>query len=132
MPNMTDYQHIVNAAIKKLGLSSEKCQTTDTVWEIKRGSVTIVLELFKANNRTYFKVQALIAYLPNEQSTDFYKKLLLHNHDFNGFGFTLNDSIIYLKAVRDALGMDMNEAFVLITKVGNHADKFDDEIQSLL
>ncbi len=132
MPNMTDYQHIINDAIEKLGLNSEKCQISNTIWEIKRGSVTLVLELFEADNRTYFKVQALIAHLPNEQSTDFYKQLLLHNHNFNGFTFTLNDNIIYLKAVRDVLGMDMNEAFVLITKVGNHADKFDDKIQSIL
>ena len=129
---MTDYQHIVSAAIEKLGLSAEKCQNALNLWKINRGSITLLIELFEADNRVYFKVEALIAQLVNEQSTDFYKQLLLHNHSFNGFSFNLHEEAIYIKAVRDAFGMDINEAFVLITKVGNHADKFDDEIQALI
>lgn len=132
MPNLTDYQHIIASAIKKLGLDAEKCRTSAATWEIQRGSVLLLLELYEADNRIYFKVEALIASLPNEQSTDFYKQLLLHNHNFNGFAFSLQADKVYIKTVRDTLGMDLMEAFVLITKVGNHADEFDDEIQALI
>lgn len=129
---MTDYQHTIAAAIEKLGLSAEKCQVTESTWVITRGSASISLALYDADNRTYFKVEALIAKLPSEQSTDFYKQLLLHNHNFNGFGFSLSDNEVYMKAVRDTAGMDVNEAFVLITKVGNYADKFDEEVNENL
>ncbi len=132
MANLTDYQHIITTAIEKLGLNADKCKQSEITWKIKRGSIAIILELYKSDNRTYFKVEALIATLPNEQSTDFYKELLLHNYKFNGFGFSLSNNKIYLKTVRDVVGMDINEAFVLITKVGNYADKFDDEINEKL
>ena len=132
MKNLTDYQHIIAIAIEKLGLDAKKCQANDKTWIINRGSASISLELYQSDNRTYFKVEALIATLPNEQSTKFYKELLLHNHNFNGFSFSLSENEIYLKAARDTVGMDSKEAFVLITKVGNYADKFDDEIKQML
>jgi len=87
------------------------------------------LSVFLLDGRHYFKVEAEIIAVPTENLTEFYETLLYYNHDFNGFAFLIHDQKVYLKSVRELQGMDENEAFAIITKVGNYADKFDGKLK---
>ena len=65
--------------------------------------------------------------IPSDASVDFYRKLLEQNRTFNGLAFYIQGNQVYLKSVREVSGMDANEAFMMITKVGNYADMFHNE-----
>ena len=131
MNEITTYQYLIDKAIKRLGLNPEKCYRNNYNWHLQSGSVILDLTIFSLDNRDYFKVEAEIIAVPTENLTKFYETLLHHNHDFNGFAFLIHDQKVYLKSVRELQGMDENEAFAIITKVGNYADKFDDELKKV-
>lgn len=129
MNQITTYQYLIDKAIKRLGLNPEKCYRDNLNWHLKSGSATLNLSIFLLDNHYYFKVEAEIIAVPTQNLTEFYATLLHYNHDFNGFAFLIHDEKVYLKSVRELQGMDENEAFAIITKVGNYADKFDDELK---
>jgi hypothetical protein len=129
MNEITIYQYLIDKAIKRLGLNPEKCYQENYNWHLQSGSVILDLSVFLFDGRHYFKVEAEIIAVPTENLTEFYETLLYYNHDFNGFAFLIHDQKVYLKSVRELQGMDENEAFAIITKVGNYADKFDGKLK---
>jgi hypothetical protein len=131
MNEITTYQYLIDKAIRRLGLNPEKCYQDNYSWHLQSGSVILNLTIFSFDNRDYFKVEAEIIAVPTKNLTEFYETLLHYNHDFNGFAFLIHDQKVYLKSVRELQGMDENEAFVIITKVGNYADKFDNELKKV-
>jgi hypothetical protein len=131
MNQITTYQYLIDKAIKRLGLNPEKCYQNDYTWHLQSGSAILNLNIFLLDGRYYFKVEAEIIAVPTKNLTEFYETLLYHNHDFNGFAFLIHDQKVYLKSVRELQGMDENEAFAIITKVGNYADQFDDELKGI-
>ena len=131
MNNIATYQYIIESAIRRLGLNPQNCLRGDCTWYLESGSITLNLNIFLLHGHHYFKVEAAIIDAPTERLTEFYETLLHHNHDFNGFAFLLHEGKVYIKSVRELRGMDENEAFSIITKVGNYADKFDDELTKI-
>ena len=127
MIDFAQYQYIVEKAIARLGLNPNKCLIKKGNWQLKKGRVKLDILFFEQNGLQYFKAAALIAKVPDNANTDFYKKLLEFNTELNGLAFYIKEGTVYLKSVREVSGMDANEAFSMITKVGNYADKFDDE-----
>ncbi|MFK7948683.1 MAG: YbjN domain-containing protein [Saprospiraceae bacterium] len=126
MIDLAQYQYIVEKAITRLGLNPTKCLITQTHWQLKKDNIKLNIIFFEQQGQHYFKSEALITNIPDDANTEFYIKLLEYNHEFNGLAFYINDGKVYLKSVREVAGMDANEAFSMITKVGNHADKFDE------
>ena len=127
MIDLAQYQYIVEKAIARLGVNPKKCLKKKANWQLKKGSIKLNIGFFEQQGQNYFKTEALIASIPNDATIDFYKKLLEHNREFHGLAFYIDEGNVYLKSVREVAGMDTNEAFAMITKVGNYADKFDDE-----
>lgn len=124
MKDFNTYKYVIEKAIERLGLNSSKCVVGDCKWQLKKGNLKVNLSFFETHGREYFKVQAPICKVPTLNVTNFYKNLLQYNHEFNGFAFLIYNDKVYLKAVRELQGMDDNEAFSMITKVGNYAERF--------
>ena len=127
MIDFAQYQYIVEKAILRLGVNPEKCLIKKSNWQLKKGSIKLNISFFKYQNQTFFKTEALIASIPNDADINFSKKLLEYNYELNGLAFYTKEGKIYLKSVRELSGMDTNEAFAMITKVGNYSDKFNKE-----
>lgn len=127
MLDSSQYQYIVEKAIARLGLNPANCLISKANWQLKKGSIKLNISFFEQGGQHYFKTEAMIASIPSDAENNLYKKLLEFNHELSGLAFHIHDGKIYLKSVREIVGMDTNEAFAMITKVGNYADKFDEE-----
>lgn len=123
MTDYTSYKYIIEKAIKRLGLNPAKCVKGDCKWQLKKGEVVLNLSFFEAYGQKHFKVEAPFSKIPTENVTNFYKELLQYNNEFNGFAFLIHDEKVFLKSVRELQGLDDNEAFTMITKVGNYAER---------
>lgn len=127
MIDFAQYQYIVEKAITRLGVNPNKCLIKLSNWQLKKGNVKINVSFFEYQGQVFFKAEALINDIPKIETLHFYKKLLKYNAEFNGLSFNIHEGKVYLKSVREVRGLDENEALSMITKVGNYADKFDDE-----
>lgn len=125
--DFSQYQYIVEKAIARLGVDPKKCLIRKANWQLKKGNIKLNISFFEQDSLQYFKTEALIMSIPSDASVDFYKNLLEQNRTFNGLAFYIQGNQVYLKSVREVSGMDANEAFMMITKVGNYADMFHNE-----
>ena len=127
MKDFAPYQYIVEKAIARLGVDPKKCLIKRANWQLKKGSVRLNISFFEQGGLNFFKTEALITTVPPDADAVFYLRLLRYNEEFNGLAFYVKDDKVLLKSVREVSGMDANEAFAMITKVGNYADKFEGE-----
>ena len=127
MKDFAPYQYIVEKAIARLGVDPSKCLINRANWQLKKGNIRLNISFFEQGGLNFFKAEALITTVPTNADAAFYLRLLTYNAEFNGLAFYVKEDKVLLKSVREVSGMDANEAFAMITKVGNYADKFEEE-----
>lgn len=127
--NLKPYYTIVENCIKELGVDPNDCRTDELgTWNLHKGSVDIYLQVFIPENREtgYFQCVAPVVEIPTDNRREFYSELLDLNHDICGVAFTKRNNIIFVKTIRELEGLSEEEAFMMITRVGNTADEYDD------
>jgi hypothetical protein len=130
MQDLQYYYQMVDDCIKELGIDPAKARIAGkkNEWELTKGSVSlwITITYLEQNKNTYIQVLSPVVNVPANNLLRFYEELLETNHTLYGVAFTKFDKWIYVKAIREIEGLDSNELFNMITRVGNYADMYDD------
>lgn len=122
--NLKYYYDIVEKCIHRLGVDPTICRSQDTEghWNLIRGEVTVWIDIWyiEREKRTYFQVVAPVIEIPVHRAPEFYEDLLRTNDQLFGVAFTLYNNWTCLKVIREVEGLDDNEAYNMITRVGNY------------
>ena len=133
MENLETYFNIVEACITKLGVDPAVCRGEKAgQWNLKKGSVNVWIDVFhiEKEGRAYFQVMSQIMKVPPTNKEALFEELLTINDRLFGVAFTVYKGIVWLKVIREVQGMDTDEAFAMITRIGNYADQYDDELKA--
>jgi len=122
MEKLTYYYQIVEKAILKLGLNPEKTRSQVGKWTLRNADIPVWIDVFYHENhkRNYFLVVAPSMKIPEDRNTDLAWKLLSLNNDMQSVSFITKNDSVYIKSIRETEGLDISEAFALITRVGNY------------
>lgn len=131
--NLTPYYEVVEEAIRQLGVDPTEAQGKEKgQWDLKKGDLSVWIDLFwsERNNDAYFQVMAPIMEIPTEESIqrEFFRELLAINDMLLAVAFTIYNNWVWLKTVREADGLDANEAVRLILRVGNYGEQYKNEL----
>jgi len=130
MQDLTPYFQMAERCFTALGIQPESARTEQPgEYTITKGDarIHIFISYIEQNQDYYFWAVAPICEMPHEElRKKFYEELLETNHTLYGAAFTKYDKWIYIKTIREIRGMDVDEMFNLITRVGNYADMYND------
>lgn len=132
MTNMRQYHAIVEQAITQLGLIPTDFEGPEPgIWYLRKGSALVTVEVYlnENNSQPYCRVYCPFMNVPLQNTYEFYKELLELNMQYIGVTFGIIDAQAYLKVDREAEGMDVNEMYLMLTRVGNLADEYDDKLK---
>ena len=133
MENLETYYNLVEECIGKLGVDAASCRGEKPgQWSLKKGSVNVWIDVFhlEKEGRAYFQVMSPVMKVPTQNKGGLFEELLTINDRLFGVAFTLYKETVWLKVIREVQGMDVNEAFAMITRIGNYADQYDDELKA--
>lgn len=133
MENLTSYYSIVEKCIAGLGIDAAGCRGEKPgQWNLRKGSALVWVDVMyiEKEQRAYYQVMAPVMPLPKGDLTAFYQELLEINYGFYGVAFVKYENYIYIKIIREADGLDENEALAMLNRVGNYADHYDDELKA--
>lgn len=130
MQDLTPYYQMVERCFVALGIQPETARLEQPgEWTVTKGDskIHIFVKHIEQNKDDYFWAVSPICELPTEDvRKKFYEELLETNHTLYGAAFTKYDKWIYVKTIRELRGMDVDEMFNLITRVGSYADMYND------
>lgn len=128
MTNVQDYYKIVEDAISELGVDPNSCRDDNDkgAWALMRGNQEVWIDCWyiEDEDQVYFQVLAPIFETADSLPLDFYRELLEINYTLFGVSFGVYNNMLALKVIREASGMDKNEALAMISRVGNYASEY--------
>lgn len=130
---MQQYFQVVEASISKLGVDPAACRgQKEGQWSLVKGSANVWIDCWyiEREKRAYYQVMSPIMQIPASGAAELFKELLEINDKLFAVAFTIYDGWVWLKVIREADGMDADEAFALMTRVGNYADEYDDMLKA--
>jgi hypothetical protein len=128
MSELQNAYRIVEQCIENLGLDPTTVRgEKEGQWSLNKGSAKVWIDVWhiEKEDRAYFQAMSPVMQDP-ANNTDLYRELLEINDKLFGVAFTLYNGWVWLKMIREVEGMDENEAFAMITRIGNYADQYDD------
>ena len=125
--DLTAFYDIVEKSISELGVNPVDCRGENAgQWNLKKGDTTVWVDLWyiEKEDRPYFQTMAPIFAVPSDSETKnrVLEELLTINDSLFGVAFSIFNDFVYLKVVREASGMDTNEATAMILRIGNYAE----------
>ena len=132
MKNLQVYYDIIEKVIDSLGISVESCRgQTPGNYLLKKGSANLIIDVWyiEEYQAAYCQVISPVLKLPNDDLTSLYRELLEINLKQIGISFAVSDDYVYLVSNREAFGMDADEFYNMLTRVGNVADDYDNYLQ---
>ena len=133
MLNLRQYHAVVEQAIANLGLSPAECldETEAGVWRLRKGSAQITVRVYVHDESqvTYCRVICPLMPSPTQRREELFDELLELNMNYIGITFGKTAEWIYLKADREAEGLDVNEMYYMLNRVGVLADHYDDILE---
>jgi hypothetical protein len=130
MENLSSYYTIIEECIQRLGIDPVQCRgEKEGQWSLTKGSAKVWLDLWhiEREGRAYLQVMSPFMEVPASNREVFFEDLLKTNDQMFGVAFSVYDGWSWLKVIREVDGLDSDEAFAMLTRVGNYADKYDDE-----
>ena len=127
MINLNFYYRTVESAIAKLGLDPQKARTQNAgKWTITKGEIPVWIDIvyLQNENRVYFQVAAPVFNMTPANQASLALDLLETNNKLFGVAFCSNREKVFIKTLREAEGLDMNEAYAMILRVGNYAAEY--------
>lgn len=120
----------VENAIRSMGVDPVLCRGEKVgQYTMVQGSATLWIDAFfsQQSNREYFQVMSPILSLANvANKTALYEELLTINDTLYNIAFTLFNNFVYLKNIREAVGLDESEIVSQIKRIGTYGDQYDD------
>lgn len=122
------YYQLVDQAIRTLGVDPELCRGDKPgQWNMQRGSASVWIDMFDIEGQGgYFQCMAPVSAVPQSNKEAFYTEVLELNHKLYGVGLTKYKDYVYIKAIRELEGLDVNEILATLRRVGTYADDYDD------
>lgn len=133
MTDLNYYYRIIEEAIAKIGIDPAKTRTQNAgKWALTKGEIPVWVDItFVQNeNRIYFSAAAPVVKINPVHSSALALDLLEINRSLYGVAFCKNKDQVFLKALREAEGLDNQEAFVMITRIGNYASQYKDKLSA--
>ncbi len=127
MDNLNFYYNIVENAIAKIGLDPQKSRARVAgKWTITKGKIPVWIDVVfhQSEKRIYFQVASPVMKMPQTNVTTVTMDLLETNNYLYGVAFCINKGNVFIKTLREAEGLDMNEAYSMILRVGNYAHQY--------
>jgi hypothetical protein len=128
MANIQDYYKIVEDSISELGVDPNSCRDDNELgaWALMRGDQEVWIDCWyvEDEDQVYFQVLAPIFETPDDLPVEFYRELLELNYTLFGVSFGIFKNMLALKVIREATGMDKNEAVAIISRIGNYASEY--------
>ncbi len=121
MSNIQDFYKIVEEAISELGVDPNNCRDDEQngAWALMRGNQEIWIDCWSTEEEgIFFQVLAPVFEIPDNMPLEFYRELLEINYTLFGVSFGIFKNMLALKVIRDAKGMDKEEALSIISNVG--------------
>ncbi len=122
------YFHLVDDAIKALGVDPELCRGDKPgQWNMQRGSASVWIDMFDIEGQgSYFQCLAPVSAVPTARREEFLNEVLELNHKLYGVGITKFKEVVYVKVIREIEGLDINEVLASMRRIGAYADDYDD------
>jgi hypothetical protein len=128
MANIQDYYKIVEDAIDELGVDPNSCRDDNEqgAWALMRGNQEVWIDCWyiEEEDMVYFQVLAPVFETPDTLPVEFYRDILEINYSLFGVAFGIYKNMLALKVIREANGMDKDEALAMISRIGNYAAEY--------
>lgn len=130
MEDLTPYYEIMEQCIAKLGIDPKICRSDsrEGKWVLRKGSVQVTISIMyiEREERSYCHIVSPIMRIPDNKQEALFQELLEINDKLFGVSFSIFQKHIWLRIIRECKGLDIDEAFNMLTRVGNYADQYDD------
>ena len=120
MQNLMPYLKVVEEAISKIGIAPENARGKNTgQWTLKKGQIPVWIDVYyhQTEKRAYFAVSSPVMKMPEVNREQLAMELLELNNQLFGVAFVRKNENIFIKTVREADGMDVNEAFGVVCRI---------------
>lgn len=129
--DLTPYYNIVENCITRVGADPTACKESKPgSWSLKKGSAKVWIDVWyiEKEGRPYIQVMSPVMKFPGDglKRSALFEELLTINDKLFGCAFTIFNNFVWLKSIRECDGLDENEAFAMLTRIGNYADQYDD------
>ena len=125
MNQIEEYYKIIEEAISRLGVNPETCRDDKEkgAWAVMREEQEIWIDCWynEEEKLPFFQVLAPILQVDDALPLSFFRDVLEINYTMIGAGFGIYNNLLSMKSVRDATGMDANEALSIIARVGDYS-----------
>ena len=128
-PDLSPLYNIIESCIADLGVDPATARgNSPGQWSLIKGSAKVWIDLWyiEREGRPYYQVMSPVLAIPATNQAAFFQELLEINDKLFGVAFTIYNGWAWLKVIRECDGMDKNEAFAMLTRIGNYADQYDD------
>lgn len=132
--DLSEYYKVVEEAIAKIGLDPVAQRAVDPTtqepkqgqWNLQKADQAIWIDVWypEREGRGYFQVIAPLLVVPNDISPLFYRDVLEANNELFGVAFAMTRNQLILKVIRETEGMDTNEAYNMIMRIGSYATTY--------
>ena len=131
MADLQKTYNIVEECIRSLGVDPAVCRGQNAgQWDLKKGSASVWVDVWQNDDGwSYLMIMAPICDIPQDNTVEFFTEILEINHKLYGCAMTKYEDKIYLKTVREAEGLDQEEAMAMFNRIGNYSDDYDDYLQ---
>jgi hypothetical protein len=111
-------------------LTPDECYNADgKYWSLRKGSADIFISLFiigEGDEREwYIEFSSPVMKLPSQNLLPFYRRLLEENAKWVATRFSIRDDTVWLDITRELAGMDYDECWRSLTRIGDVADGLD-------
>ena len=129
--DLTPYYQIVESCITRVGADPVASRDTKPgAWTLKKGSAKVWIDVWyiEKEGRPYIQIMSPVMKVPKDglRRASLFEELLGINDKLFGCAFTVFNDFAWLKTIRECEGLDENEAFAMLTRIGNYADDYDD------
>lgn len=109
--------------------STSRIQTGDGMgWKFTYGSAQMEIYITLKQEQDFFQVLCPILYLPQNGLLALYRRLLELNMLIPNVRFGVYGDLVYLFSERPLDGLDLNEAYDIISTLTRNADEYDNRL----
>lgn len=133
MDELQGAYQIVEECIQRLGVDPASCRgELEGQWNLQKGSAKVWIDVYHIprEQRSYFQVMSPMMPVPSDANlrNELFAELLNYNDHLFGVCFATKKNTVWLKVIREVSGLDADEAFNMITRIGNYSDYYDDKL----
>jgi hypothetical protein len=132
MQDLSHYYALVEEVITDIGVDPAVTRGAKAgTWTLVKGSAKVWVDVWYVEKQKagYFQVMSPVMPLPSEEKLPaLCRELLEINDQLFGVGFTIAKNYVWLKHIREVVGLDKSEVAAMMQRIGIYADQYDDHL----